>query len=188
MPNLMNFTGTVLKNLFSKPVTKNYPAEPIDYPENSRGHIENDFEQCILCGLCMRNCPTGAIKVEKAEGNWRINRFDCIQCGYCTLKCPKKCLHIVPGYQEPGQEKVEEVQHRDAPAPAPKAEGGNAASGDGFPKADPEQCVYCSLCAKKCPQSAITVNRAEKRWELNQEACVKCGLCKDSCPKKCITM
>ena len=105
----MNFTGTILKNLVSKPVTKNYPAEPIDYPEASRGHIENDFEQCILCGLCMRNCPTGAIKVEKAEGNWRINRFDCIQCGYCTLKCPKKCLFMKEGYQTPGPEKQEDT-------------------------------------------------------------------------------
>lgn len=191
MSNLMNFTGTILKNLVSKPVTKNYPAEPIDYPEGSRGHIENQFEDCILCGLCMRNCPTGAIKVEKAEGNWRINRFDCIQCGYCTLKCPKKCLHLLPGYQEPGAEKVEELRHRDVPAPAPKAAGGAAGaapSSGGYPKADTEKCVFCSLCAKKCPQSAINVNRAEKLWELNREACVKCGLCAESCPKKCISL
>lgn len=118
MAKLMNFAGTVLKNLFHKPVTKNYPAEPINYPERSRGHIENDFDQCILCGLCMRNCPTGTIKVSKPEGTWSINRFDCIQCGYCTLKCPKKCLSIVPGYQTPGREKVNEVLTKPPTPPA----------------------------------------------------------------------
>lgn len=201
MSNIMNFSGTVLKNLFSRPVTKNYPAEPAVYPERSRGHIENDFDQCILCGLCMRNCPTGAITVEKNEGNWKINRFDCIQCGYCTLKCPKKCLSILPGYQEPGPEKYEEVQHRDVPAPAPKpAAGADAAAsagdgapaassgGDGYPQADLSQCVFCTLCAKKCPQSALTVDRAEKKWELSKENCIQCGLCAQNCPKKCISM
>ncbi len=200
MSNIMNFSGMILKNLFSKPVTKNYPAEPAVYPERSRGHIENDFDQCILCGLCMRNCPTGAIVVEKNEGNWKINRFDCIQCGYCTLKCPKKCLSIVPGYQEPGPEKYEEVQHRDVPAPAPKpAAAPNAAApsgegtapasaGDGYPQADLSQCVFCTLCAKKCPQTALTVDRAEKKWELSKENCIQCGLCAENCPKKCISM
>ncbi len=201
MSNIMNFSGTILKNLFSKPVTKNYPAEPAVYPERSRGHIENDFDQCILCGLCMRNCPTGAIVVEKNEGNWRINRFDCIQCGYCTLKCPKKCLSILPGYQEPGPEKYEEVQHRDVPAPAPKsaaaangavsspeAASGTAPAGDGYPQADLSQCVFCTLCAKKCPQSALTVDRTEKKWELSKENCIQCGLCAQNCPKKCISM
>ena len=37
----MKFKSVVLKNLFSKPVTKNYPAEPAVYPERSRGHIES---------------------------------------------------------------------------------------------------------------------------------------------------
>ena len=41
---IMAFTWSTLKNLFSKPATKNYPAEPIKYPERSRGHIEIDIE------------------------------------------------------------------------------------------------------------------------------------------------
>ena len=57
---LMNFKSTVLKNLFSKPVTRNYPAEPAVYPERSRGHVEITIEDCILCGLCAMNCPSRA--------------------------------------------------------------------------------------------------------------------------------
>ena len=101
MAKLMSFKNTVLKNLFSKPVTKNYPAEPAVYPKRSRGHIEINIEHCILCGLCSMNCPSRAITVDRKAGTWTINRFDCVQCGYCTEKCTKKCLSNVPGYQEP---------------------------------------------------------------------------------------
>ena len=122
MARIMTFTKTAMKNLFSKPVTTSYPFKPAEYPERSRGHIEIDFDNCILCGICKMNCPSGAIAVDRKEGYWKINRFDCIQCGYCTEKCPKKVLSIVPGYQEPMREKSEVVYSRPVePAPAPAA-------------------------------------------------------------------
>jgi len=62
MSNIFNFTPTVLKNLFHKPVTKNYPAEPAQYPERSRGHIEIDIDECISCGKCVSRCPEAAIR------------------------------------------------------------------------------------------------------------------------------
>ena len=57
-----------------------------------------------------------------------------------------------------------------------------------YPKMDADNCVYCTLCAKKCPKEAITVDRASKSWELNKDVCVSCGLCESSCPKKAISM
>ena len=84
------FAGTVLKNLFSKPVTTGYPFEPAQYPQRMRGHVEIKIEDCISCGLCARNCPPGALKVDRAAGTWTINRFDCVQCGNCTNVCPQK--------------------------------------------------------------------------------------------------
>lgn len=106
---ILKFFPDVLKNLVSKPVTKNYPAEPAVYPERSRGHITIDIDDCISCGMCVRSCPSSTLRVNKAEGLWAINRFDCIACGYCVEKCPKKCLHMEPGYQEPMPNKSEEV-------------------------------------------------------------------------------
>lgn len=185
---IMNFTQTVLKNLIHRPVTTSYPAKPAEYPERSRGHIEINFDDCILCGLCRMNCPSGAISVDKATGTWKINRFDCIQCGYCTLKCPKKCLTIVPGYQEPMGQKSEE-EHVRPVEPKPEATTAEAQqTTGGCPKADTEVCVFCTLCAKKCPAQALDVNREEKTWKLDKDACLSCGLCASSCPKKCITM
>lgn len=109
MSNYFSFAPIALKNLFSKPVTTKYPEVPKEYPERTRGHVEIDVEDCILCGMCMRSCPPGAIVVDRAEKTWSINRFDCIQCGYCAEKCPKKCLHLVPGYTEPQEAKSTEL-------------------------------------------------------------------------------
>lgn len=181
MAKFMPFAGTVLKNLFSKPVTTTYPEQPAVYPERSRGHVEIDIEQCILCGLCARNCPPRAIQADRASGKWSINRFDCVQCGYCVEVCPKKCLKIVPGYQTPGAQKQEAVYNKPMEQKEEAPQGGK-------PVPDLEQCVFCTLCAKKCPQEAIVVDRAEKKWELTDDKCVGCGLCATNCPKKCIKM
>lgn len=115
MSKIMSFAGIALKNLFSKPATTQYPFEPAEYPERTRGHVEIDENNCILCGNCMRNCPPRAITVDKPSLKWSINRFDCIQCGYCVTVCPKKCLSIVPGYQTPDAKKYSDVV--DVPEP-----------------------------------------------------------------------
>ena len=45
---------------------------------------------------------------------------------------------------------------------------------------DEEQCNGCGLCAKSCPQQAIS---GEKKTPhaIDQARCIKCGLCRDSC-------
>ena len=58
-----SYIGYALKNLFTKPSTEKYPAQPRQYEERYRGHIENDISKCILCGMCMRSCPSSAITV-----------------------------------------------------------------------------------------------------------------------------
>ncbi len=105
MAQFLTFTRTVMKNLFSRPATTSYPAVPREYPERTRGHVEINIENCIMCGMCMRSCPPGAIEVKRGENTWSINRFDCVQCGYCVEKCPKKCLTIIAGYQAPDTKK-----------------------------------------------------------------------------------
>lgn len=107
--NIMNFTKTVMGNLFTKPVTRNYPAVPREYPERTRGKIEIDINTCIFCGICSKKCPTGAIAVDREGKNWSIERFGCIQCGYCVESCPKKCLTMEQHYPEPAAE-----SHRDS--------------------------------------------------------------------------
>ena len=106
---IMNFTGTTLKNLFSKPATKLYPSVPQDYKERTRGHVVNDIDTCIFCGMCMRKCPTGAIKVDRNTRTWQIDRMNCVQCACCVKNCPKSCLSMGKEYTTPSTEKTVDV-------------------------------------------------------------------------------
>ncbi|MBR4667853.1 MAG: 4Fe-4S dicluster domain-containing protein [Butyrivibrio sp.] len=100
---LVSFKNTILKNLVSKPKTRKVEKE---YPTGTRGHVENDMDVCVLCGLCSIKCPTHAITVDKAEKTWSIRPMSCIQCRCCVDNCPKKCLSMGVRFQEPGEEKV----------------------------------------------------------------------------------
>jgi ech hydrogenase subunit F len=51
-----------------------------------------------------------------------------------------------------------------------------------------ETCIFCGICARKCPADAIVVDRANKTWELDPFKCVICGACVEVCPKRCILM
>lgn len=178
---MFTLTGRVLKNLFRRPATTQYPFEPVEYPERMRGHVRIEMEKCITCGLCARSCPSQAIAVDRKAGTWTIERFDCVQCGSCVLACPKKCLFMEKGYTEPDILKKSETFTK------PQEEK-KETPGGGKPVLDAHKCVYCTLCAKKCPQEAITVDRKEKTWQLDDEKCVECEICAEACPKKAIGM
>jgi ech hydrogenase subunit F len=53
---------------------------------------------------------------------------------------------------------------------------------------DEKDCIYCSICQRKCPADAILVDKPNKTWELNPLRCIICNECVLSCPKKCIKM
>ena len=72
-------------------------------------------------------------------------------------------------------------------AAAPEPEGPKPRE-DGLPVQDPAKCIYCTLCAKKCPAGALAVDRAAKTWTLDEDKCIACGTCHDICPKKAIVM
>jgi len=50
------------------------------------------------------------------------------------------------------------------------------------------KCIFCGICQKKCPTSAINVFKVEKKWEIDRLRCISCGLCVESCPKKCLSL
>lgn len=53
---------------------------------------------------------------------------------------------------------------------------------------DRETCVYCGVCAKKCPTDALVVQRAQKHWIIDRLRCISCGACVEVCPKDSIQL
>ena len=58
---------------------------------------------------------------------------------------------------------------------------------DGYPHVS-DACIYCGLCAKKCPVQAIQVDREQKKWTVNTSVCIQCGACAENCKKNAITI
>ena len=54
--------------------------------ENLLHSVYLDEDKCLGCTTCLRNCPTGAIRVR--GGKAIINESKCIDCGECIRICP----------------------------------------------------------------------------------------------------
>ncbi|MDF2540480.1 MAG: 4Fe-4S ferredoxin iron-sulfur binding domain protein [Herbinix sp.] len=106
--SILSMTKTLVKSILHGPYTVQYPIKHKEKFERTRGKIEITIEDCIYCSMCQRRCPTGAIKVDKANASWSIERLQCIQCSYCTEVCPKKCLRMDHQYTEPSFGKVKD--------------------------------------------------------------------------------
>ena len=58
---------------------------------------------------------------------------------------------------------------------------------DGYPHIG-DACIFCGLCAKKCPMQAIQVDREQKKWTVDPSLCIQCGACAENCKKDAVTI
>jgi NADH-quinone oxidoreductase subunit I len=112
----------VVYNLTHKPATRKYPFEKREPFEGTRGHIENDIEKCILCGICQRVCPSNCIEVDRKNGTWKFEPFACIVCGACVDACPTKSLVMLKEYRPISHEKYVIVQKKEMKTSSEKEE------------------------------------------------------------------
>ena len=61
---------------------------------NKGGELRYKDSYCNLCGICFKNCPTGAISM---DGRILVDHDVCIGCGTCAEKCPRKVVRIREG-------------------------------------------------------------------------------------------
>ena len=200
------FVKEAVSQLFSKPSCAMYPAVPSEAAERYRGRIVYHADKCIGCGMCERVCAGSAITrtVEKLEEGDKITlTFDlgsCTFCATCADFCSTKAIEFTQDYHmiatKEGDLLVTGTHIRPARKPAAPGETTAAASAapavtprdDGKPVCDETKCVHCTLCARKCPQGALEVDRAAKTWKCSYDDCVACGACAAACPKKAIIM
>jgi NADH-quinone oxidoreductase subunit F len=50
---------------------------------------------------------------------------------------------------------------------------------------DPKTCNGCTLCAKRCPQEAIS-GQKKKVHKIDSKMCIQCGICKDVCKQDAV--
>lgn len=56
------------------------------------------------------------------------------------------------------------------------------------PQPNPELCVQCKTCLKKCPMEAISYQEGDQIMTFNYDLCIGCGICAANCKKNAILM
>jgi len=97
----------VLKNLFSRPMTVQFPWQSIPIADGYRGEQIFDIDGCTSCGLCFRICPNRAIEMVAAPDEYKdeypkeypsIDLGKCCFCGLCQDICPKGSITLTKSF------------------------------------------------------------------------------------------
>ena len=83
-----------LKWALTKPPTTRYPFAPRLPIAGSRGQLIITNDNCVYCTVCAKRCPTGALKVDRAQKKLILERLRCISCARCVEICPKDSLSL----------------------------------------------------------------------------------------------
>ncbi|MDK2790985.1 MAG: energy-converting hydrogenase subunit [Methanothermococcus sp.] len=122
---------------------------------------------CVLCNICVKNCPEDAIQIKEVEKFEIIKDVNCIGCGTCSNVCPNDAITVKITKFSP---KVSSEVIFD------------------------DNCVMCENCAIHCPRDVIpnttghkkVVDRENSYIRTDMDYCIECGLCNKICPNEAI--
>lgn len=111
--NLVKGLGITGKHLGRHAVTIQYPEEKWEMPERSRGVVvllsdkETGDLNCTGCLLCMKACPTAAIRVDAPRGedkkrvlkSFTVDNALCCYCGLCEEACNFSAIKMAGKYE-----------------------------------------------------------------------------------------
>jgi hydrogenase-4 component H len=102
----------VMRHLFKKVATVPYPFQKLKVAKGFRGRPVMDAKLCIGCQMCVRDCPSEALEINKEsertdEQGKVIKSFSmtlyldrCTHCAQCEEICPKKAVTLDEQYEE----------------------------------------------------------------------------------------
>lgn len=148
-------------------IAKEYGVEEIRF--------EKTYENCIVCGLCVRVCNevVGAHAIGWAGRGvnreittpFRIDPETCIGCGACAVVCPTGHIKIEPVWEQPGEPREfflgpQSAVYIPTYQAVPKV-----------PVIDEEACINfktggCKICEKVCELQAINHEMKESIEEI----------------------
>ena len=171
--NLLIGLGITAKHFPRKHITLQYPDERWPMPERSRGVVvllsdkETGELNCTACLLCMRSCPTAAIRIEfekDEKGKRSLKQFHvdntlCCYCGLCEEACNFDAIKLAPKYEFATYNKedlvwdVKKLQEmgRDVPYEVTRKKKGAKEEGEG--EGDGEKPARPRPAAKPAPKA-----------------------------------
>jgi len=110
---LITGLGITGKHLGRHAITIQYPEERWEMPERSRGIVvllsdqETGKLNCTACLLCMRACPSGAIRIDAPRDekkkrqlkSFTVDNGLCCFCGLCEEACNFAAIKMTPKYE-----------------------------------------------------------------------------------------
>jgi len=114
------------------------PTKALDVVELSPGKYQLKFDGalCCYCGICVKECPKNAIKMQKPfDGEVKYDWNKCKLCDTCMLACPPKVIEIV----SPAKPYLKTERY----------------------KINQNYCIFCGACNEACPVDAIKVKRTK---------------------------